>query len=294
MSCSPAATSGSGRSSSASPAFAGGDPRSSRPVTTARSLIQSEGLGRSMDQFESKDRLIAGVSFDIPGMGYKDPRTGAIEGFEPDLARAIAQDIFGAPDRVDFHQVHDAGRIQALQDHAVDMVISQLTITPDRAEQVLFSTPYCVTGEAILVPTDSTIERFEDLAGKRIAVTAGSVSIRRMQAALPSLPGATLVVTPLSAGNLEAVAKGEADAASNDLINLTLMQRRADHPERYRIIDIGKRFDPKPFGAAVEKSRHALVARLNQAIERLKANGEIDRLLDAALAGAGSRAAPPD
>lgn len=246
-----------------------------------------------MDRIESSGRLIAGVSFDIPGMGYKDPRTGAIEGFEPDLARAIAEEIFGAPDRVDFHQVHDAGRIQALQDHVVDVVISQLTITPDRAAQVLFSTPYCVTREAILVPTDSTIERFEDLAGKRIAVTAGSVSIRRMQAALPSLPGATLVVTPLSAGNLEAVAKGEADAASNDLINLTLMQRRADHPERYRIIDIGDRFDPKPFGVAVEKSRHALVARVNQAIERLKAKNEIDRLLQAALAGVRDETAPP-
>ncbi|MFL9829054.1 transporter substrate-binding domain-containing protein, partial [Rhodoplanes sp. SY1] len=175
----------------------------------------------------------------------------------------MAKDLFGAADRVDFRQVEDAQRIRALQDDSVDVVISQMTITPDRAQQVDFSIPYYVTREAILVPKGSAIARFEDLAGKRIAVTAGSVSIRRMQAALPSLPGATLVVTPLSAGNVEAVAKGEADAASNDLINLTLMQRGADRPDRYEIIDIGDRFDPKPFGVAVKKGRPTLVARLD-------------------------------
>src|SRR5215213_9639805 len=101
-----------------------------------------------MDRFQSNGRLIAGVSFDIPGMGYKNPQTGAITGFEADLARAVGEKIFGSAERVDF-------------------VASQLTITPDRAEQVDFSTPYCVTREGLLVPKGSSIGRFEDLKGKR-------------------------------------------------------------------------------------------------------------------------------
>jgi polar amino acid transport system substrate-binding protein len=154
------------------------------------------------------------VSFDIPGMGYKNPQTGAIEGFEANLARAIAEKLLGAPNRVDLVQVTDEQRIQPLQDDLVDMVVSQLTITPDRAEQVDFSVPYYVTREGLLVLAGSSIRRFEDLAGKRIAVTAGSVSLQRMRAALPSLPGATLVVTALGIGNLEAVAKGDAAAGN--------------------------------------------------------------------------------
>src|SRR4051794_27766378 len=152
-----------------------------------------------MGRVQSNGRLIAGVSFDIPGMGYKDPQTGAITGFEADLARAVGETIFGSGARVDFLQVTDLERIQDLQEGRVDFVASQLTITPDRAEQVDFSTPYCVTREGLLVPKGSSIGRFEDLKGKRIAVTDGSVSLRRMRAALPSLPGATLVITPLSA-----------------------------------------------------------------------------------------------
>jgi ABC-type amino acid transport substrate-binding protein len=237
-----------------------------------------------MQQFQSRGRLIAGVSFDIPGMGYKNPRTGAIEGFEADLARAIAEKLLGAPDRVDFAQVKDEERIQALKNDVVDMVVSQLTITPDRAEQVDFSIPYYVTREALLVPKASGIKRFEDLRGKRIAVTDGSISLRRMRAVLPSLSGATLVVTDLSAGNLEAVAKGEADAASNDLINLTLLQKGAAHSDQYEIIDIGDKFEPKPFGIAVKKGNRALVDLLNQAIESLKTNNEIEKLLREATA----------
>jgi hypothetical protein len=58
------------------------------------------------------------------------------------------------------------------------MVVSQLTITPDRAEQVDFSVPYYVTREGLLVLAGTSIRRFEDLAGKRIAVTAGSSRFR--------------------------------------------------------------------------------------------------------------------
>ena len=246
-----------------------------------------------MDRIQSRGRIIAGISFDIPGVGYRNPRTGLIEGFEADLARAIAEELLGAPDRVDFFQVTDEQRIPALQNDLVDMVLSQITITPDRAGQVDFSIPYLVTREAILVPKGSSINSFDDLKGKRIAVTAGSISLRRMRACLPSLPGATLIVTPLSSGNLEAVAKGEADAASNDLINLTLMRRACDHPDRYDIIDIGDRFDQKPFGVAVRKGNQSLLDRLIEAINILTANGDIDRLLNKNIAGVTGSAERP-
>jgi len=230
--------------------------------------------------FRKRGKVIAGVSFDIPGMGYKNPRTGMIEGFEADLARAVVEKLLGAPDRLDLYQVTDEKRIPALQNDLVDMVLSQLTITPDRAEQVDFSIPYYITREGILVPKGSTIKDFDDLKGKRIAVTEGSISLRRIRASLPSLPGATLVITPLSFGNLEAVAKGEADAASNDMINLTMMERACDRPDLYEIIDIGDRFDKKPFGVAVKKGSHSFVDLLNRAIEALKGSGEIERLLN--------------
>jgi len=237
-----------------------------------------------MDAVQSKGRITAGVSFDIPGMGYRNPRTGLIEGFEADLARAISEKILGAPERVDFRQVVDAQRVEAVQDDQVDMVLSQMTITPDRAKAVDFSIPYWVTGEGLLVPKGSQIKGLDDLKGKRIEVTAGSVSLQRMRAAMPSLPGATLILKPLGIDGPEALAKGEADAVSNDLINLTMLQKSSDSPGRFEIIDIHDKFEPKPFGVAVKKGRRSLLDLLNPAIESLKASGEIDRIMNESLA----------
>jgi len=102
-----------------------------------------------------------------------------------------------------------------------------------------------------------------------------------------TLPEDKLIVTTLGIDNFHAVEKGEADAASNDLIDLSTMLTEADHPGDYEVIDIGDRFDPKPFGVGVKKGRQSLIDRLNAAIEELKTSGEIDALMTRNLASLG-------
>ena len=233
-----------------------------------------------MTNLQSFGRLTAGLSLDIPGMSYRNPQNGAVSGFEAELVRAVSRKIFGSTSGIDFLEVKDAERVQDLQSGRVDFVVSQMTITPDRAEQVDFSSPYCVTREGVLVLNSSSITCFDDLKGKCIAVTDGSISIRRMRASLPSLPGATLVVTPLSAGNVEAVRRGEADAASNDMINLTMLRASSSDPSAYSIVDIGDHFDSKPFGMAVKKGNLSLLKVLNEVIDRMKSTGELQDLLN--------------
>lgn len=232
----------------------------------------------------SPDILTVGVSFDIAGMGWRNPQTGEIEGFEADLARAIAEELLGIPARIAFVQMLPDQRIAALQDGRADIVVAQLTITPGRAEQVDFSIPYYEAREAILVRAGSPIRAYEDLWGKRIAVPAGSVSLQRLQARLANgTLEATLMITPLESEGLEAVASGEADAASNDDINFALMRKNSPRPEIFEILDIGDHFDPKPFGIAVKKGNHQLVDLLNRALARFEADGRLNRLLARAL-----------
>lgn len=225
--------------------------------------------------------LIAGTAFDLPGMGYRNPKTGEMEGFEVEIAKAAAADLLGGPGKIRFVQVGPDNRLETLQQDKADMVISQLTITPDREEIADFSIPYFVGREAILVRTDSGINGYEDLKGRRVALAAGSISLRRMTQRLTE---STLIVTPMEAGGVEAVVKGEADAASNDDINLERMHKSLAHPEDYKVIDIGDHFDEKPFGIAVKKGNRELVEFLNKTIEKLKESGRIKELVQASLA----------
>lgn len=238
--------------------------------------------------------LVAGVTYDIPGLAYREPSSGAIEGFEPDLVRAIGEKLFGGPGYIRLTRVLDEDRIKALEDGRVDMVVSQFTITPEREEKVDFSIPYYVTGEGLLVHKDSDIESFIDLEGKIIAVTKGSLSLKRMRAVLPSLEGARLVVAPTSSATLEAVQSGNADAASNDIINLVLLRKASAYPTLYRLVNISGDFPPKPFGIGVKKGNKELLERLNAALESLKESGEINRMLDRAVSDVGSENDPDD
>jgi putative glutamine transport system substrate-binding protein len=219
-----------------------------------------------------KDRLTAGAAFDLPGMGYRNPQTGEMEGFEVEIAKAVAAELLGDAGKIEFVRVLPDNRLETLEDDRADIVISQLTITPDRAERVDFSIPYYIGREAILVRKGGGIERYEDLKGKRVALAAGSISLRRMQAHLTE---STLIVTPEESGGVEAVVNGEADAASNDDVNLNRMHGHLAHPEDYSVIDIGDHFDPKPFGIAVKKGNQQLVGRLNEIIAKLDASGQI-------------------
>lgn len=235
------------------------------------------------ERFQSSGRLIAGVPFDIPGMGYKNPETGAIEGFEPDLARALADRMMGGTGCLDLVRVTNEQRIPSLQDGTTDIVLSELTITPAREQQVDFSIPYYATREALLIPKGSDIAGLKDLPGKRIAVTAGSNTLVRLHQIMPLLPGATLLETNLNAECLTAVEEDKADVAANDLINLRLLLKASPHPDRYKVIDTRGRFPPKYYGVAVKKGSTALLAALNPAIDSLKKSGTIDRLLESAL-----------
>lgn len=85
-----------------------------------------------------KDRgaLSAGVKVDVPKFGYKDPKTNVIEGFEIDLVKALAKEIFGDPDKIKLQAVTAKTRGPLLDSGDVDMVVATFTITEDRKKRL--------------------------------------------------------------------------------------------------------------------------------------------------------------
>ena len=127
-------------------------------------------------EIESTGDLRVGVDQNTLGFGWRD-RNGQLEGFDISLAEEIGLAMFGEPGHVDLVPVTSRERIGAVDDGHVDLVISVMTITCERAGQVAFSTEYFRAHQRVLVRDDSDIETIEDLAGRTVCATATSTSL---------------------------------------------------------------------------------------------------------------------
>ena len=130
-----------------------------------------------------------------------------VVGFDVDVAEEIASRI--GIDEVEFIVGTFQTFIPGLQSDKWDVVVSGLTITEERQEQVDFSCPYQVNDVAIFVAQGvEGIEEEADLAGRRIAVTAGGTQEEQAN----QIEGATVLTYDNATLALSDVAAGRADA----------------------------------------------------------------------------------
>ena len=177
------------------------------------SLRPSTAGGPAVEEIVRRGRLIAGVDQNTNLFSFRDPDSGELQGFDVDIAREIARDILGDPDKVEFRLLTSPERISALQDKSVDIVAKTMTITCARAEQIAFSTVYFDASQRLLVPKDSQISGPADLAGKRVCSVVDTTSLATVARLAPT---ANLVAVPNWDDCLVMLQQGQADAASTD------------------------------------------------------------------------------
>ena len=130
-------------------------------------------------QVRQRKRWIIGVKCDSPPFGYVDIR-GENAGFDIDIARQFSRYAFGRPNRVTFECAPTAAREPLLTTNRVDLVISTFTYTSDRDTRIDFSRAYYRASGRLLVPNNSQIRSLNDIRGRRVATTDGSIYHRWM------------------------------------------------------------------------------------------------------------------
>ena len=105
--------------------------------------------------------LRVGISPDQPPLAFRQDRD--LAGIEVDFARELARALGR---RVRFVELDWKALIPALERGDVDVVMSGLSITPERAERVLFATPYMRAGQLALIRS-ADLARFGSPAALR-------------------------------------------------------------------------------------------------------------------------------
>lgn len=221
-----------------------------------------------------KDRgaLKVGVKVDVPKFGFKDPKTNKIEGFEIDIAKAIAKKILGDENKIDLQAVTAKTRGPLLDNGEVDMIAATFTITEERKQSYNFSDPYFVDGVGLMVKKASGLQSLKDFNGKKIGVAQSATSKKAIQAEANKLG---IKVDFLEFATYPEI-KSALDSGRIDCFSV-------DGSILFGYLDdstviLNDRFDPQNYGIASKKGNDALAKTINDTIAELKSSGEIDKL----------------
>lgn len=266
--------------SSAAPAA----PSTTQPCqddgTQVRSYAPDGDLlgGRTVRRIIQRGRLVAGVAADTFLLGARNPETGRIEGFDIDMAYAIADEMFpedgrdelDAANRVELKVITAAQRIPFLQDGSIDVVARNMTINCTRWQQISFSQVYYDAGQKVLVGVDAGIESIDDLAGKRICAPAGTTSIENIQRIQPD---AVPVTSSDNSACMVLFQNGEADGVSTDD---TVLAGLAAQDPYAQVLDTDF-LTREPYGIGVGKDAPDLVRLVNKVLEDMRRDGRWQR-----------------
>jgi ABC-type amino acid transport substrate-binding protein len=114
--------------------------------------LRAQAPQSALERVRASGRLRVGIDATYPPFGIAEG--GEFSGFDVDIARAVAREL-----GVDAELINASfdGVFPALQIGSFDVVISAVTITPERAATILFSDPYIAAGQQIVVRDDSAI-----------------------------------------------------------------------------------------------------------------------------------------
>ena len=194
---------------------------------------------------------------------------GNFVGMDIDIAREIAFDL-GV--EAEFRNIVWDEIFDTLLNGEVDMLISAITITSERAERMAFSDPYFNAGQVIITTLDKVneIKGIQDLAGKKLGVQIETTSeVEAQKYTDPDL------VIPFENYDLakDELLKGAIDAI---IIDYPAAAGMVFGQETFRIV--GEPFTQEFYGIAVRKEEKVLLGEINKTIRRLKRENIIEEM----------------
>ncbi|TMH14276.1 MAG: basic amino acid ABC transporter substrate-binding protein [Betaproteobacteria bacterium] len=197
---------------------------------------------------------------------------GQIVGFDIDIVSAIAQK---AGIEVKFVNTPWEGIFNALNQGDRDLLVSSITITDARRNSMDFSAPYFDAHQLIAVKADSKVSRFDDLKRLKVGVqngTTGDEAVSKLQgknsADIKRFESTPLALKELEAGGVDAV------VADNGVVTNYVNNNAGS---KFKTVnDPG--FAPEQYGLAVKQGNADLLAKLNQGLAAIKADGTYDRI----------------
>ncbi len=224
-------------------------------------------------QIKEDKKVVFGVKYDTRLFGLKNPSTGEVEGFDIDLSKALAEEMFGKDVKPEYVEVTSKTRVGLLNNGKVDAVVATMTINEERKKEVDFTDVYFDAGQSLLVKKGSNVKSIEDLKkGTTVLAVKGSTSSVNIR---EKAPETTVLEFENYAEAFTALKAGKGDALTTDD---SILYGMAEEDSSFELV--GGTFTEEPYGIAVKKGNKELVDALNKALKSLKDSGKYDEIKD--------------
>lgn len=242
--------------------------------------------GSTMDDIRKRGYLIAGVDQATNLWGFRNAETGQLQGFDIDIAKEIAKDIFGVDDPpIRYKAITSGQREDVLKNGDVDVVVRTYSVTCERLQEVAFSSVYFEAAQRVLVAEKSGIRGIADLGGKRVCAAENSTSVGNLTQARPQ-------PKPVQANNwtdcLVLLQQGQVDAVSTDN---TILAGMAGEDPATRMV--GPPLSEELYGVGIPKQNEDMVRFVNATLEDVRKGTWKDRFSHWGLGSALGNMKPP-
>jgi len=214
-----------------------------------------------------KDELVMGTAAGFPPYEYVDD-DGNVIGIDAEIAKAVADklDMKLTIKDMDFDSL-----LTAVQSGSIDVVFAGLTVNEERKQSVNFTQTYATGKQVVIVKETSSIASVDDLEGKKIGVQSGTTGDIYCtddfgQDAIKQYKEGSLAVAALQQDQVDCVVIDNEPAKTFVANN-----------EGLKILET--EYVSEDYAAAVSKDNEELLKKIDKAMDELKADGTIDKIL---------------
>jgi L-cystine transport system substrate-binding protein len=222
-----------------------------------------------LDQVKQRGTLQIALEGTFPPFDYKAPN-GELEGYDVDVAKAVAAKLGVKPM---FITTEWSGIIAGLQSSRYDVIVNQVSITPERQKALDFSPPYTYSTAQLIQRKDDSrqFKSLDELKGHKLGVSLGS----NYNDMAKSVPGIDVKTYPGAPEYLRDLASGRLDAALNDRLMLAYLMKTSNLPLREGA-NVGDAQDE--MGIPFRKGNPKFAKAISDAVDSLKADGTLTKI----------------
>ena len=210
-------------------------------------------------------------------------------GVDMQIAQAIADEL-GM--KLEIKNVKFDTILTSISSGKGDLGIAGITVTDERKESVNFSVNYATSTQYIVMKNDAKIEKIEDLAGLKIGVQLGTTGDFIISDEISGtedeetgehikgvLEGTGATVTQYNSAADAAVNmnSGKVDVVVIDKLPAEIVAGQYDNFKAIELVYADGSKTDESYAVAIAKGNDELLKKVNKVIERLIADGSIDK-----------------